>query len=62
MVACRTCEKTGADEVAGIIQAPAPARLIVGGLSTEAMVADVVVAVHYPDTGIAGILSSIPIR
>jgi hypothetical protein len=24
--ACRSCEKTGADEVAGIIQAPAPAR------------------------------------
>lgn len=24
--ACRTCEKTGADEVAGVIQAPAPAR------------------------------------
>src|SRR5262249_2343909 len=27
-LACRDCEKTGADEVAGIIQAPAPARLI----------------------------------
>jgi hypothetical protein len=25
--ACRNCEKTGADNVAGIIQAPAPARL-----------------------------------
>jgi hypothetical protein len=37
--ACRTCEKTGADEVAGIIQAPAPARLIEGGLPTEALVA-----------------------
>lgn len=38
---CRTCEKTGADEVAGIIQAPAPAHLIEGGLPTEALVADV---------------------
>ena len=44
--ACRTCEKTGADNVAGIIQAPAPARLIEGGLPTEALVADVVVAKH----------------
>jgi transposase len=44
--ACRTCEKTGADNVAGIIQAAAPARLIEGGLPTEAMVADVVVAKH----------------
>jgi transposase len=44
--ACRTCEKTGADEVAGIIQATAPARLIEGGLPTEAMVADVVVSKH----------------
>lgn len=43
---CRSCEKTGADEVAGIIQAPAPARLIEGGLPTEAMVADVVVSKH----------------
>ena len=46
--ACRRCEKTGADEVAGIIQAPAPARLIEGGLPTEAMVADVVVS-KYAD-------------
>jgi transposase len=46
--ACRTCEKTGADEVAGIIQAPAPARLIAGGLPTEALVADVVVS-KYAD-------------
>ncbi|HEY7550711.1 MAG TPA: IS66 family transposase [Hyphomicrobiaceae bacterium] len=46
--ACRTCEKTGADEVAGIIQAPAPARLIEGGLPTEALVADVVVS-KYAD-------------
>jgi transposase len=61
--ACRTCEKTGADSadacghperpwrVAGIIQAPAPARLIEGGLPTEALVADVVVskyAWHLP--------------
>lgn len=44
--ACRTCEKTGADDVAGIIQASAPARLIEGGLPTEAMVADVVVSKH----------------
>jgi transposase len=49
--ACRDCEKTGADEVAGIIQAPAPARLIEGGLPTERLVADVVVskfADHLP--------------
>jgi transposase len=46
--ACRTCEKTGADEVAGIIQAPAPARLVDGGLPTEAFVADVVVS-KYAD-------------
>jgi transposase len=46
--ACRTCEKTGADDVAGIIQAPAPARLIEGGLPTEAFVADVVVS-KYAD-------------
>jgi transposase len=44
--ACRTCEKTGTDQVAGIIQAPAPARLIQGGLPTEAMVADIVVSKH----------------
>ena len=31
--ACRTCEKTGAERFAGIIQAPAPARLIEGGLA-----------------------------
>jgi len=49
--ACRTCEKTGADNTAGIIQAPAPARLIEGGLPTEALVADIVVskyAWHLP--------------
>jgi len=49
--ACRSCEKVGADETAGIIQAPAPARLIEGGLPTEALVADVVVqkyAWHLP--------------
>jgi transposase len=46
--ACRTCEKIGADDVAGIIQAPAPARLIEGGLPTEALVADVVVS-KYAD-------------
>jgi transposase len=44
--ACRTCEKNGADDVAGVIQAPAPARLIVGGLPTEALVAQVVVSKH----------------
>jgi transposase len=50
-LACRTCEKNGAYEVAGIIQAPAPARLIEGGLPTERLVADVVVskfADHLP--------------
>ncbi|MGE0764980.1 MAG: IS66 family transposase [Hyphomicrobiaceae bacterium] len=49
--ACRSCEKIGADETAGVIQAPAPARLIEGGLPTEALVADVVVqkyAWHLP--------------
>jgi transposase len=46
--ACRTCERTGADEIAGIIQAPAPARLVEGGLPTEAFVADVVVS-KYAD-------------
>ncbi len=46
--ACRTCERTGADEVAGIIQAPAPPRLIEGGLPTEALVADIVVS-KYAD-------------
>jgi transposase len=46
--ACRTCERTGADEVAGIIQASAPARLVEGGLPTEAFVADVVVS-KYAD-------------
>jgi transposase len=44
--ACRSCETTGADTVAGVIQAPAPPRLIEGGLPTEAMVADVVVSKH----------------
>lgn len=49
--ACRQCEKTGADDTAGIIQAAAPARLIEGGLPTEVLVADVVVskyAWHLP--------------
>jgi transposase len=46
--ACRTCERTGGGEVAGIIQAPAPARLIEGGLPTDALVADVVVS-KYAD-------------
>jgi transposase len=44
--ACRVCDKAGADDVAGIIQAPAPLRLIEGGLPTEAMVADIVVSKH----------------
>jgi transposase len=44
--ACRSCEKNGADNVAGVIQAPAPARLIPGGLPTEALVAQVVVSKH----------------
>ena len=44
--ACRSCENNGADEVAGIIQAPTPARLIPGGLPTEALVAHVVVSKH----------------
>jgi transposase len=44
--ACRACDKTGADDIAGIIQAPAPPRLIEGGLPTEALVADVVVSKH----------------
>jgi len=49
--ACRQCEKSGADEVAGVIQAPAPRRLIEGGLPTDRLVADVVVskfADHLP--------------
>lgn len=46
--ACRTCERTGADDIAGIVQAPAPSRLIAGGLPTEALVADVLVA-KYAD-------------
>jgi transposase len=49
--ACRSCEKTGSDAIAGVIQALAPARLVEGGLPTEALVADVVVskyAWHLP--------------
>ena len=46
--ACRTCEKAGADVVAGVIQAPAPARLIERGLPTERFVADVMVS-KYAD-------------
>lgn len=46
--ACRSCEMTGADDVAGIVQAPAPARLIEGGIPTEAVVADVLVS-KYAD-------------
>jgi transposase len=44
--ACRSCEKNGADDTPGVIQAPAPARLIPGGLPTEALVAHVVVSKH----------------
>jgi transposase len=46
--ACRSCEQTGADAVAGVIQAPAPLRLIEGGIPTEALVADVLVS-KYAD-------------
>lgn len=46
--ACRSCERIGADTIAGIIQAPAPLRLIEGGIPTEALVADVLVA-KYAD-------------
>ena len=43
--ACRACEKTGAGETAGVIQAPAPLRLIEGGLPTEALVDGLLVVV-----------------
>lgn len=46
--ACRFCEKTGSVNVAGVIQAPAPPRLIEGGIPTEALVADVLVS-KYAD-------------
>jgi transposase len=46
--ACRACENTAADTTAGVIQAPAPARLVTGGLPTEALVADVIMA-KYAD-------------
>lgn len=49
--ACRSCEKNGVDTIAGVIQAPAPTRLVEGGLPTEALVADVAVskyAWHLP--------------
>lgn len=47
--ACRACEKHGsADDTAGVVQAPAPNRLIEGGLPTEALVADVLVS-KYAD-------------
>jgi transposase len=46
--ACRSGEKTGTDSIAGIVQAPAPARLIEGGIPTEALVADVPVS-KYAD-------------
>src|SRR6185312_6127386 len=63
--ACRTCERTGTDEVAGIIQAPAPARLIEGGLPTERLVADVVVskfADHLPLYRQSQILARLGVR
>ena len=46
--ACRTCERTGSINVAGIIQAPAPDRLIAGGIPTEALIADMLVS-KYAD-------------
>jgi transposase len=46
--ACRSCEKNGSIDVAGVIQASAPLRLIEGGIPTEALVADVLVA-KYAD-------------
>ena len=64
-LACRSCEKTGADEVAGIIQTPAPARLIEGGLPTERLVADVVVskfADHLPLYRQSQILARLGVR
>jgi transposase len=48
----RSPPKNGADNVA-VIEAPAPAQLIVGGLPTKALVADIVVskyADHLPVT------------
>lgn len=48
--ACRRCEKTGADDVVGIVQAPALARLIEGGIPTEALVADVLVSKYADHT------------
>ena len=64
-LACRQCEKNGADEVAGIIQAPAPARLIEGGLPTERLVADIVVskfADHLPLYRQSQILARLGVR
>jgi transposase len=64
-LACRSCERTGADDVAGIIQAPAPARLIEGGLPTERLVADVVVskfADHLPLYRQSQILARLGVR
>jgi len=46
--ACRSCERTGSYETAGVIQAAAPSRLIPGGLPTEALVADVLIS-KYAD-------------
>ena len=63
--ACRACEKNGADDVAGIIQAPAPARLVEGGLPTEATVADTVVskyADHLPLYRQSQILARLGVR
>src|SRR5690606_33942067 len=46
--ACRKCDRISTGDTAGVIQAPAPVRLIPGGLPTEALVADVLVA-KYAD-------------
>jgi transposase len=46
--ACRSCERAGSVAIAGVIQAPAPLRLVEGGIPTEALVADVLVS-KYAD-------------
>jgi transposase len=46
--ACQSCERTGADETSGVIQAAAPPRLVPSGLPTAALVADVLVS-KYAD-------------
>jgi transposase len=52
--ACRGCTD-------GVVQAPAPNRLIEGGLPTEALVADVLVS-KYADHLVAASRSSVPSR